>query len=107
MLCHVMNDRTTQPPRSGCGPRPGNFRGSDNPDMQVWHLYISIKIQLQNLCKRDEPAKGRIRWVPAIDQDDTAGRLLGQHVPGNPSATVSEALTDLPFQFLGGIPDQS
>ena len=61
--------------------------------MQVWHLHVSIHVQLQDFCKRDYPAKRRIRRVPAIDQDDAVWRLFGQHVPGHPGSAVSEALT--------------
>src|SRR5476651_1672029 len=74
--------------------------------MQVWHSHISIKVQLENLCKRDYPAKRGIRRVPAIDQDDAAWWLFSQHVLGNPGTAISKALTNPQLQIPGGISDE-
>jgi hypothetical protein len=74
--------------------------------MQIWHSHVSINVQLQNLCKRDYPAKRGIRRVPAIDQDDAAWWLFSQHVPGNPGTAISKALTNLQLQIPGGISDE-
>jgi hypothetical protein len=74
--------------------------------MQVWHSHVSINVQLQNLCKRDCPAKRGIRRVPAIDQDDAAGWLFSQHVLGNPGTAISKALTNPQFQIPAGISDE-
>jgi hypothetical protein len=67
--------------------------------MQVWHLYVAVNVQLQDFSKRDYPAKRGIGRVPAIDEDDAVGGLFGQHVLGNPTAAISQALANFQFQI--------